>query len=103
LSHGGSMTPSRWRPSFLTTSLAAAAWMRVWGLRQARAQEGPTTGLVVGAGISGLSAAREMRYSGIKVTVLEARDRIGGRVWTDRSLGLPVDMGAGWIQGINGN
>ena len=37
------------------------------------------------------------------MTVLEARDRIGGRVWTDRSLGFPVDLGASWIHGIEDN
>ena len=37
------------------------------------------------------------------VTVLEARDRIGGRIWTDRSLGLPLDLGASWIHGIRRN
>jgi monoamine oxidase len=35
--------------------------------------------------------------------VLEARDRTGGRVWTDRSLGYPVELGAGWIHGPDGN
>jgi len=35
--------------------------------------------------------------------ILEARDRIGGRVWTDHSLGMPLDMGASWIHGIRGN
>lgn len=35
--------------------------------------------------------------------VVEARDRIGGRVWTDLSLGTPVDLGASWIHGVRGN
>ena len=35
--------------------------------------------------------------------MLEARDRIGGRVWTDHSLGHPLDLGAGWIEGVEGN
>lgn len=59
--------------------------------------------LVIGAGIAGLAAARELRSRGFTVTVLEARDRVGGRVWTDRSLGVPVDMGAAWIEGIDRN
>jgi monoamine oxidase len=39
----------------------------------------------------------------VSVIVLEARDRIGGRTWTDSSLGLPLDLGASWIHGITGN
>ena len=58
---------------------------------------------VVGAGMSGLAAAQKLADENIRVTVLEARDRIGGRVWTDHSLGLPLDFGASWIHGICGN
>jgi polyamine oxidase len=53
--------------------------------------------VVVGAGMAGLAAARR------DVTVLEARDRIGGRTWTDSSLGVPIDLGAAWIHGTEGN
>jgi len=60
--------------------------------------------LVVGAGVAGLAAARELRAEGFTVTVLEARDRIGGRVVTDkRWSGVPVDLGASWIHGLEGN
>ena len=37
------------------------------------------------------------------MTIYEARDRIGGRVWTDRAWGLPVDLGASWIHGVRRN
>lgn len=59
--------------------------------------------VVLGAGISGLAAARTLADKGFRVIVLEARDRIGGRVWTDASLGLPLDLGASWIHGVKGN
>jgi monoamine oxidase len=59
--------------------------------------------LVIGAGMSGLAAARTLADKGVSVIVLEARDRIGGRTWTDSSLGLPLDLGASWIHGITGN
>jgi len=62
-----------------------------------------STVLIVGAGIAGLSAARELTRRGCTVSVLEARERIGGRIWTDRSLGIPLDMGASWIHHTHGN
>ncbi|WP_008309935.1 flavin monoamine oxidase family protein [Leptolyngbya sp. PCC 6406] len=59
--------------------------------------------IVVGAGIAGLGAARQLQDAGVEVLVLEGRDRIGGRIWTDRSLGVPMDMGASWLHGPAGN
>ena len=58
---------------------------------------------VIGAGMAGLSAAWKLADAGADVVVLEARDRIGGRMWTDDSLGMPLDLGASWIHGIEGN
>jgi monoamine oxidase len=55
--------------------------------------------LVVGAGAAGLTAARELAEAGLKVTVLEARGRVGGRILT-RHLGrLPIELGAEFIHG----
>ncbi|KAH1226408.1 putative polyamine oxidase 4 [Glycine max] len=56
--------------------------------------------IVIGAGISGLAAARSLHDASFKVTVLESRDRLGGRIHTDFSFGCPVDMGASWLHGV---
>ncbi|BDV30932.1 flavin monoamine oxidase family protein [Microbacterium terricola] len=56
--------------------------------------------IVVGAGVAGLTAARLLAREGRTVVVLEARDRVGGRVWSDRADGLVTDLGASWIHGI---
>jgi monoamine oxidase len=53
--------------------------------------------VVIGAGFAGLTVARELRQRGVSVLVLEARDRIGGRTWTDTRLGRPLEMGGTWV------
>jgi monoamine oxidase len=57
--------------------------------------------IIIGAGAAGLAAAAELGRAGVSVLVLEARDRIGGRIWTRREAGLrmPVELGAEFIHG----
>ena len=57
--------------------------------------------IVVGAGFSGLIAAEALVNAGWDVTVLEARDRVGGRAWTDRlSNGAIIERGAEWVEDV---
>ncbi|MFS0732725.1 NAD(P)/FAD-dependent oxidoreductase [Microbacterium sp. 1P10UB] len=56
--------------------------------------------VVVGAGVAGLAAAALLSDAGQRVVVLEARDRVGGRVVTDRTGGTATDLGASWIHGV---
>ncbi len=53
--------------------------------------------IIVGGGFSGLTAARELRLLGHRVIVLEARDRLGGRTWTDHRLGCDLEMGGTYV------
>jgi len=59
--------------------------------------------LVIGAGMAGLGAAAALKAQGVDVLVLEARQRLGGRVWSNADLGMPLDLGASWIHGVTGN
>ena len=70
-----------------------------WSMGEAR----PERVIVVGAGMAGLVAARLLHDSGFDITVLEARERLGGRVWTDARIGAPVDLGGSWVHGVDGN
>ncbi len=56
--------------------------------------------VVIGAGFAGLVAARELGRAGLGVRVLEARDRVGGRTWTDRRLGHDLELGGTWVHWV---
>ncbi|MDQ0915909.1 flavin monoamine oxidase family protein [Paenibacillus sp. V4I5] len=53
--------------------------------------------IIVGAGLAGLSAALELRRNGKTVVVLEAQNRVGGRVFSEQRDGIIIDYGAQWI------
>ncbi|WP_342319396.1 flavin monoamine oxidase family protein [Corynebacterium mayonis] len=53
--------------------------------------------VVVGAGFAGLVAARELQTCGIDYEILEAKDRIGGRAWTEKRMGRKLELGATWV------
>jgi monoamine oxidase len=54
--------------------------------------------------LAGLSAAQSLQQAGHDVLVLEARERLGGRIWTSqRWADAPLDLGATWIHGAQGN
>src|ERR671939_1475855 len=62
-----------------------------------RAAAGDVDVAIVGAGAAGLAAAKELRRAAKSFVVLEARSRIGGRAYTDATLGIPFDAGAQYI------
>jgi len=50
--------------------------------------------LIIGARAAGLMAAKKLNEAGYNVEILEARNRLGGRIWTDRTHPLPIELGA---------
>ncbi|TCM68688.1 monoamine oxidase [Acinetobacter calcoaceticus] len=59
--------------------------------------------VVIGAGIAGLSCAKRLQAAGHQVLLLEAQQRIGGRIHSDQRAEHCFDLGASWIHGIEGN
>lgn len=53
--------------------------------------------VIVGAGAAGTTAANELKKAGLSVVVLEARDRVGGRLWTDVVDGAMLEVGGQWV------
>lgn len=74
-------------------SIVAAGAPSVYSQRRRR------TAVIVGSGLSGLAAAYKLKNAGWKVTIIEGRSRIGGRVFshTDTETGLVCELGAEWV------
>jgi monoamine oxidase len=87
----------------LVVCLALAACKRPAVVAGSPADDPSTHVIVVGAGMAGLTAAAALQAAGVRVTVLEARDRLGGRTFTEDVGGATVDLGAQWIEGARGN
>lgn len=52
---------------------------------------------IIGAGAAGIAAGRQLQAAGRRILLLEARERVGGRAVTSQQLGVPADLGAGWL------
>lgn len=59
--------------------------------------------VVIGGGAAGVAASRRLHDAGIACLLVEARDRLGGRVLTDTRSGYPLDFGAGWLHSADAN
>ena len=94
---------NRSRRNFIQLSALVAASFPLWSSCQNNSQAISENIIIIGAGIAGIAAAKTLKSQGFQVTILEARDRIGGRIYTDKTLGFPVDLGASWIHGIQNN
>lgn len=93
-----------WPRRNLLKGLAGAALLPSLGRCAAPATGKQSRILIVGAGIAGLAAARLLADNGHSPIIIEARNRIGGRLNTSRVWpDLPVDLGASWIHGTKGN
>jgi len=69
------------------------------GLFLPLAAQAATDVVVVGAGVAGLAAAERLYQAGLQVTILEAKNRVGGRVFTLSKGSSVIELGAEWIQG----
>lgn len=84
-------------------SLGAMATLPIVPLRSATASGNPDV-VIIGAGVAGITAARELAKEGVSFTVVEARNRIGGRAYTEsETFGVPYDHGCAWLHSADKN
>ncbi len=75
----------------------------VYAARRLQRKRDFARAVVIGAGLAGAAAADRLHDAGVNVTVLEARDRIGGRIDSDRRWGVPIELGAAWLHSLANN
>lgn len=89
------------RRAVLTASMAGASMVGAMAVGGSAGASTPATQtadvIVVGGGFSGTAAARALKAAGRRVIVLEARDRVGGRVKPGRIAGVTIDLGGMWL------
>ncbi|KAL2825859.1 amine oxidase [Aspergillus pseudoustus] len=87
-----------WTPSSQTTGLPTASAQPIRTSKTPLNLKPQYDAIVIGAGFSGLIAARELsRTHSLNVLLLDARDRLGGRTWTANVLGEEIEMGGTWV------
>ena len=91
------------KDTILQLPLLLAATSILAGCKADQIKPNDKTIVIIGAGISGLAAAEKLNSLGFKVIILEAQEKIGGRLRTNRTLDIAFDEGASWIHGIDGN
>jgi len=86
----------------LTEDLRTSSELHQFQSMRSRSRDAPRKTidvLIIGAGAAGLAAWRELHSAGLNPLVLEGRDRIGGRIFTDRGMPSPVELGAEFVHG----
>jgi monoamine oxidase len=91
------------RRTLIGHGLASASTFIGVRLAMAARPDQPIDALVIGAGLAGLSCAQRLMAAGQRVVVLEGRQRIGGRIWTEHRQGCAFDLGASWLHGVAKN
>lgn len=91
------------RRKLLGYGLASATGLMGGRFAIASKPDPPIDALVIGAGLAGLACAQRLIAAGQRVVVLEARQRIGGRIWTEHRQGCALDLGASWLHGVANN